>query len=60
VTGDIVIRGLAINRFETGIEVKDYFSQVHIEGNFIGIDVTGSTPIAGSNQLRGVEARNVQ
>jgi hypothetical protein len=56
-TGGVTIKGLAINRFRSaGIEIKNSYSQTRIQGNFIGIDVTGTNAIADNPQSRGIDA----
>ncbi len=49
--GSSVIRGLAVNRFETGIQLDTNGGNV-IEGNYIGTDLTGAIDLG--NTLHGV------
>lgn len=49
---DVVIRGLAINRFERyGIEILNSSSKNRIEGNYIGTDVTGTKVLGNSRGI---------
>lgn len=56
-TTDSLIKGLVINGFESaGIVIGGFGSSgvsgIHVEGNYIGVDVTGTTAVPNSNGIR--------
>ncbi len=61
-SGNSVIKGLAINRFGTGVSINGDTVGNHIEGNFIGTDPTGTVD-RGNNfdgvAIFGVASENV-